>query len=57
MEGFGVAAAASRVGVPFTEIRAISNVVGKRDPSTWNMRGALDALAQAFALLVEEPLP
>jgi futalosine hydrolase len=57
MEGFGVAAAANRAGVPFAEIRAISNVIGKRDPSTWNMRGAFDALAQTFAELVEEPLP
>jgi futalosine hydrolase len=57
MEGFGVAAAARRASLPFTEIRSISNRIGRRDPSTWNMRGALDALSQAFATLVEEPLP
>lgn len=57
MEGFGVAAAAHRAGLPFTEIRSISNHIGRRDPSTWNMAGALDALSQTFATLVEEPLP
>lgn len=55
MEGFGVAAAALNAGVPFAEIRAISNLIGKRDPSTWNMQGAFDALAQAFAALMKEP--
>jgi len=57
MEGFAVAAAAQRVGLPFAEIRAISNAIGKRDPTTWNMQSAFDALSQAFAKLVEEPLP
>jgi futalosine hydrolase len=57
MEGFGVAASAKRAGLPFAEIRAISNLVGTRDRSTWNMRGAFDALSKAFAELVEEPMP
>lgn len=55
MEGFGVAAAADNAGVPFAEIRAISNRIGTRDPSTWNMQGAFDALRQAFAALMKEP--
>ena len=55
MEGFGVAAAARGAGIPFAEIRAISNTIGKRDPTTWNIRGAFDALAQAFAGLLKEP--
>ena len=57
MEGFGVAAAAHCARLPFAEIRAISNVIGRRDPSSWNMRGAFDALAQAFAELLKEPMP
>jgi len=57
MEGFGVAAAAHRAGVPFAEIRAISNLIGRRDRSSWNMAGAFDALTRAFAELVKEPLP
>lgn len=55
MEGFGVAAAARNAGVPFAELRAISNPIGKRDPTTWSMQGALDALAEAFAVLMKEP--
>lgn len=55
MEGFGVAAAAHNAAVPFAEVRAVSNPIGKRNPSTWNMQGAFDALAQAFAVLMKEP--
>jgi futalosine hydrolase len=54
MEGFGVAAAANDARVPFAELRAISNPIGKRDPTTWNIQGAFDALAQAFGALVKE---
>lgn len=52
MEGFGVAAAARNAGASFTEIRAISNTIGKRDPSTWNTQGAFDALTRTFAALM-----
>lgn len=55
MEGFGVAAAAHYAGVRFAEIRAISNVIGKREPASWNIQGAFDALSQAFAALTKEP--
>jgi futalosine hydrolase len=60
MEGFGVVEAAhhrSRIPRYVTEIRAISNVIGRRDPATWDIPAALDALALAFAVLVKEPLP
>lgn len=60
MEGFGVVAAA-REAPNFSgyimEIRAISNLIGRRDRSSWNMPGAFDALSRAFAELVKEPLP
>jgi futalosine hydrolase len=56
MEGFGVAAAAHDAGLPFAEVRAVSNTIGKRDPTTWNIPGAFDALARAFAVLLKEPL-
>jgi futalosine hydrolase len=55
MEGFGVAAAAHHAGVPFAEVRSISNAIGKRDPSTWNMQGAFAALAEVFAAIAKEP--
>jgi futalosine hydrolase len=38
------------------EIRAVSNIVGKRDPSTWDLAGAFDALSRAFGVLLAEPL-
>lgn len=48
MEGFGVATAASQAGVPFGEIRAISNLVGVRDRGAWRLPEALAALTAAF---------
>ena len=47
MEGFGVAQAALRRGVPVAEFRAISNEVGTRDRGRWDIPGALAALAVA----------
>ncbi len=49
MEGFGVATAASRAGVPFAEVRTISNLVGPRDKSAWFIKEALAALTTVFA--------
>ena len=51
MEGFGVATAAARVGLPFAEIRAISNPVGPRDRAGWRIPEALAALERAAAAL------
>jgi futalosine hydrolase len=53
MEGAGVAAAAAAFGVPCAELRAISNLVGARDRSAWQIPRALDALAGAVAALGE----
>lgn len=47
MEGFGVAEAASRHGVPVAELRAISNQVGLRAAAAWDIPGALGALGRA----------
>jgi futalosine hydrolase len=52
MEGAGVAAAALRHGVPFGEIRAISNAVGPRDRDSWQIPRALEALGRAVAAAV-----
>ena len=51
MEGFGVAEAAARHGLPVLEIRAVSNAVGPRDRSAWRIGEALGALERAFAAL------
>lgn len=48
MEGFGVAEAAERHGVPVLEIRAVSNPVGPRDRAAWRVPAALSALTGAF---------
>lgn len=53
MEGYGVAEAASRRGVPFVEIRAISNAVGPRDRAAWRIGDALAALETASYHLLE----
>ncbi|MGW0788353.1 futalosine hydrolase [Streptomyces sp. NPDC002911] len=48
MEGFGVAEAADRFGVPALELRAVSNTVGPRDREAWRIGEALAALTEAF---------
>jgi futalosine hydrolase len=53
MEGFGVAVAATRRGVPFMEIRTISNQVGPRDRDTWRIGDALAALEATCTHLLE----
>jgi futalosine hydrolase len=53
MEGFGVATAASQLGLPCLEIRSISNCVGPRDRSAWRIGDALQALEAASKLLPE----
>ncbi|MEV4713427.1 futalosine hydrolase [Micromonospora sp. NPDC049374] len=51
MEGYGVAVAASQAGVPFVELRTISNPIGPRDRDAWRMRDALTALTAAAPAL------
>lgn len=56
MEGAGVAAAAALHGVPFAEVRAISNPVGPRDREAWRIPDALAALGRAVAAVAAAPL-
>ncbi|HEU5109157.1 MAG TPA: futalosine hydrolase, partial [Micromonosporaceae bacterium] len=54
MEGFGVACAAAGAGLPFAELRTVSNPIGPRDRAGWRIPDALAALtaaARAFAPL------
>ncbi|MEV6631352.1 futalosine hydrolase [Actinoplanes sp. NPDC051470] len=51
MEGHGVATAAAQAGVPFAELRTISNLIGPRDRKAWRLPEALTALSQAAANL------
>lgn len=57
MEGYGVLLAAANFGVPAVELRTMSNVVGHRDVTTWDVTGALDALVQASRAVFASPLP
>jgi futalosine hydrolase len=49
MEGFGVAVAAA--GLPFAELRTISNPIGPRDRAAWRLQEAFAALSTASAAL------
>jgi len=53
MEGFGVATAGRLMQATVLEIRAISNIVGKRDKSKWRIDDALASLAKASRVLME----
>ncbi|ABW09619.1 futalosine hydrolase [Parafrankia soli] len=55
MEGYAVGIAAGAFGVPVTEIRAVSNPVGRRDRAAWNTQAALGSLRTAAAALVAHP--
>ena len=46
-----MAQACALAGVPFGEVRAISNPVGPRDRAAWQIGPALDALARVGATL------
>ncbi|WP_245588596.1 futalosine hydrolase [Deinococcus pimensis] len=48
MEGAGAAHAALRLGVPCVELRGVSNAVGPRDRSSWEIGGALRAVRGAL---------
>ncbi len=49
MEGFGVAVAAA--GLPFVELRTISNPIGPRDRAAWRLKEAFAALSTASGAL------
>ncbi|MCA9298185.1 MAG: futalosine hydrolase, partial [Phycisphaerales bacterium] len=51
MEGAAVALVAHRLGVPFAEIRAVSNTTGDRSAQVWEIDRALDRLRAFVALL------
>ena len=47
MEGYAVAVAAAQAGIPFAELRTVSNPIGPRDRDGWRMREAFTALTRA----------
>lgn len=46
MEGAAVGHVASRLGVPFIEVRSISNTTGNRGAQRWEIRSALGAITR-----------
>jgi futalosine hydrolase len=54
MEGWGVWEAARRHGVPVAEVRTVSNLIGDRDPSAWDISTAFGALAGVGPRLLGE---
>lgn len=55
MEGFGVAEAAQHRGIPFLEVRTISNTAGPRDRASWRIADAL-AMLEAVSKVLKEVL-
>jgi len=51
MEGFALAFASMQKGVPFLEVRTLSNIVGSREAEDWDLKGALKALEAAAITL------
>ncbi|QJB55540.1 futalosine hydrolase [Pseudodesulfovibrio sp. zrk46] len=47
MEGFAIAFAAMQKGLPFLEVRTVSNLVGSRYEEDWDLKGALAGLGEA----------
>ena len=52
MEGWGVVEAATPHGIAVLEVRAVSNLIGDRDPSTWDFVRAFDTLARVGLVLL-----
>jgi futalosine hydrolase len=48
MEGYGVALACRRAGVPLSILRAVSNVAGDRDKANWQLTASFRALDTAL---------
>jgi futalosine hydrolase len=54
MEGAAAAQVCTIYGVPFLEVRAVSNLVGDRDRATWDLRGASARAAFAACVLASK---
>ena len=51
MESFPLALAATRLGIPFAEIRSVSNHVGDRSKEAWDIPAALVSLSYVSSVL------
>jgi len=55
MEGAGAALACARLGLPFAQVRGVSNVAGVRDKAAWNVRAAVRAASDAVLVALGRP--
>jgi futalosine hydrolase len=53
MEGAGFMCACLDAGVPFAQVRAVSNVVERRNRSAWRLADAIDALTATSLRILE----
>lgn len=53
MEGAAVGLVAHRLGIPFGEVRIISNTTGDRNVQRWDMKRALASLSEVIGLLAQ----
>ena len=51
MESFPLALSAAQWGLPFVEIRSVSNLVGDRRPEAWNIPASLAALSHVAGVV------
>jgi futalosine hydrolase len=56
MEGFALAWGCLQEGLPFVEVRSVSNKVGSRSNEDWDFAGAFAALGQAFRRLQQQEI-
>ena len=52
MEGAAAAQVADRLGLPFAEVRGVSNLVGERDKRLWDLDGAVEGSCRAVRSLL-----
>ncbi|MGN6421068.1 MAG: futalosine hydrolase [Pseudobacter sp.] len=55
MEGAAFHYVALRQDIPFLQLRAVSNMVGERDKSRWQLKDAISTLNQQLMQLLQEP--
>jgi futalosine hydrolase len=55
MEGAPLHYVGLRENIPFLQLRSVSNMVGVRDKSRWDIRGAIASLNQRLIALLENP--
>jgi futalosine hydrolase len=56
MEGFAAATMCQRYALPFLEVRSVSNTVGARDRSSWNLDLAFKREQKAVLTLLEKEI-